>query len=140
LTTPILEEPIDFISEEAMTYRFIKIHLVDQRESPGEGWISPFQVDAIKISLGGEGGDGTYNGRPLVNGAFYAQKQSWAVIPGNGDPYPIVIGGCIAENKQEKTIKWSNWSGISYRYDSNLLSNPPPHLPPSVNIVSLKRD
>jgi len=140
ITTSINNENIDFTSKIPFTFRYVKIYLVDQREEPEE-WVSPFQVDAIKVSLSGgeEGkGDGTWgeDGKPLLNTLCFAQRKSWAVIPGNGDAYPIVIGGAIAENKQEQID--NDWaSKLTYTYDSNLSSN---HLPHSVNLVSLKRE
>jgi len=144
----IQNEDTDFVSDTELTFRYVKIYLKDCSEGPGEGWESPFQVDAIRLSLTG-GGDGTYGGEPLVNNLFYAQEQSWAVISGDETavpPYPIVIGGCIAEQKQEQSSNWSNWSTINpdtgkpyitYIYDSNISSN---HLPTSVNLISLRRD
>ncbi|RLE09740.1 hypothetical protein DRJ00_03385, partial [Candidatus Aerophobetes bacterium] len=141
VTTPVLEQDVDFVSENPITCRFVKIYLEDQRENPGEGWEAPFKIDAIKVLLkGGAGGDGTWNGEPVVSGLFYAQEKSWAVIPGNfpdkDKDYPIVIGGCIAENEQEQSEKWSDWSDISYIYEDLAT---PPYLPPSVNLVTLRR-
>jgi len=149
-TIDIHNEDTDFVSDTGLTLRYVKIYLKDCSGGPGGGWTSPFQVDAIRLSLvGGEGGDGTYNGKPLINGLFYAQEQSWAVISGDEtavSPYAIVIGGCIAEKTQEESNNWSDWSEtrpepdpnpyIYYIYDSTISSN---HLPSSVNLVSLKR-
>ncbi|GAG18714.1 unnamed protein product, partial [marine sediment metagenome] len=46
----------------------------------------------------------------------------------------------------EEMTKWTDgpgreadWDQITYVYDSDLVTTPPPSLPPSVNLVSLKR-
>jgi len=128
----------DYPGGTPINFRYIKIFL----ETTSSTAPTPFQANAITVSLaggaGGAGGDGTWNGKPLINTLCFAQRKSWAVIPGNGTAYPIVIGGCIAENEFDKDKEQpSGWSGISYRYDSNLSSN---LFPPSVNLVSLKRE
>lgn len=145
--TPVSNVTVDFdhTGGSPVSFQYIKIWLHTTSSTAP----TPFQVNSIIASLIGGGGDGTYNGKPLVNGLFYAQEQSWAVISGDGaavPPYPIVIGGCIAENKQEQSSNWSNWSAINpdtgkpyitYIYDSDISSN---HLPSSVNLISLKRE
>jgi len=126
--------------------RYIKIWLHTISSTAAE----PFSAHIVVASLSG-GGNGMWNGEPLVNNLFYAQEKSWAIISGDGEavsPYAIVIGGCIAEQKQEQSSNWSNWSAINsdtgkpyiyYVADSDLSSNSPPYLPSSVNLISSRR-
>lgn len=119
-----------------VTFQYIKIWLHITSTAA-----DVFQLQRIVVELtgGGTEEEGTLDGKPYINAVSYAQEESWAVIPGNGTAYAIRIGGCIAENKQEDDSNWlPDWDGIHYVYD-DLSSNPPSHLPPSVNLVSLRR-
>ncbi|MEA3485205.1 MAG: hypothetical protein U9R03_00665, partial [Candidatus Aerophobetes bacterium] len=120
-----------------VNFRYIKTWL----HTTSSTALTPFQITTITASLAGDGGgdDGTWgDGKPLINTLCFAQRKSWAVIPGNETAYSIVIGGGIAENEQEQSSNWSSWKPyITYKYDPNLSSN---LLPPSVNLVSLKRE
>jgi len=104
------------------------------------GWI---EVDAIEV--------------PITNMdrlAIFAENGSWYVIAGNGasvnnnQQEPFTLNVAISEQNFEDMSKWdgtdlllqeATWNDITYTYDSSLQSNSPPGLPPSVNLVSLKR-
>jgi len=112
-------------------------------EIPGEtgmdpaGWI---KVDAVEIPI-----------RDMDRMAIFAENGSWYVIPGNGasayndQQEPFTLGGALSQEELEDRTKWNDgsgeadWSQITYVYDSDLATTPPPNLPPSVNLVSLKR-
>jgi len=79
-----------------------------------------------------------------VNALCFAQDRSWVVIPGNVNGYPLEVKGTIAENEFDiDKERPSLWPDLTYAYDPDLDSNPPPDwietLPSSVNLVSLRR-
>jgi len=90
--------------------------------------LNPYSVyfDAVEIPLSS------------INAVCFAEDKSWAVISGNISGYSFTINGGIAENQFEQSSNWStNWPSVAYTHDSSIA--PPPALPPSVNLVSLKR-
>jgi hypothetical protein len=103
-------------------------------------WI---EVDAIEIPV-----------RGMDNSVIFAENGSWYVIPGDGSSgdnnqpveFPLTVSAALSQEKLEEMSKWNDgsggegdWDQITYVYDSDLLTSPPPALPPSVNLVSLKR-
>jgi len=102
------------------------------------GWI---QVDAVEIP-----------NRDMDRTAIFAENGSWYVIAGNGatvnnnQQEPFTLNVAISQEELEEMTKWTDgsgkeadWDQITYVYDSDLVTTPPPALPPSVNLVSLKR-
>jgi len=69
----------------------------------------------------------------------YQPEGSSLKIPSDSGPTErrLFFWGTLAEIEWTGTI--SGWEHIAYVYDSNLSSNPPSSLPPSVNLVSLRR-
>jgi len=133
-------------SSYARVFRYLRISLEgDEDADDDQGSLS---IDSIEITLEGvEGGV-----------AVFSEQENWAIIPGNGvNPsnnqpagLPLTFNGAFSEQRWEEKSKWdgtvsgdgqANWPNTIYRYDSNLSdpSNSPPSLPPSVNLVSLKR-
>ncbi|TKJ42911.1 hypothetical protein CEE35_09340 [Candidatus Aerophobetes bacterium Ae_b3b] len=131
-------------SSYARVFRYLRISLKgDGDADDDQGGLS---IDSIEITLEGvEGGV-----------AVFSEEENWAIIPGNGlnssnnQPagLPLTFKGAFSEQKWEEKSKWdgtvsgdgqADWPNTIYRYDSNLSSNSPPALPPSVNLVSLKR-
>jgi len=110
---------------DPISFTHIKIELVGF--GLGASWIS---FDSVEVPL-----------TNIENIVCFAQDKSWAVIPGNINGYPLAISGAIAEDNFDKNKEQSSkWPQLSYTYDSNLSSNNLSLLPPSVNIVSLKRE
>jgi|GEM_PF-1624575 len=133
-------------SSYARVFRYLRISLEgDEDADDDQGSLS---IDSIEIILEGvEGGV-----------AVFSEEANWAIIPGNGvnssnnQPagLPLTFNGAFSEQRWEEKSKWdgtvsgdgqADWPNTIYRYDSNLSdpSNSPPSLPPSVNLVSLKR-
>jgi len=131
-------------SSYARVFRYLRISLEgDEDADDDQGSLS---IDSIEITLEGvEGGV-----------AVFSEEENWAIIPGNGvnssnnQPagLPLTFNGAFSEQRWEEKSKWdgtvsgdgqADWPNTIYRYDPNLSSNPPPSLPPSVNLVSLKR-
>ena len=123
-TTEIFNEdpPLFLRGEGSYTFRYIKLWL--QNTEPLNAY--PVYFDAVEIPLSS------------INAVCFAEDKSWAVISGNISGYSFPVNGGIAENQFEQSSNWSiNWPSITYIHDSTLAS--PPSLPPSVNLVSLKR-
>jgi len=151
-TSPYL---INFIPK---TFRWIRLNLRahntdDSSEHTFD--LSNEQLDAIEVALYG------------INACLFAENDSLKVVTGgevdqdnsilpNNDAYKtcgtpsgtdgnLTFWVTLAECFHEPIDEWtgtgasSKWPNIVYTYDSALASNPPPHLPPSVNLVSLRR-
>ncbi len=132
--TIVLETPSTPLS-------FSRIRLTATGEGTGTelaGWI---EVDAVEI--------------PITNMdkmAIFAENGSWYLIAGNealgnnDQQESFTLNVAISEQNFEDISKWdgtdpllqeATWNDITYTHDSTLASNPA--LPPSVNLVSLKR-
>ena len=115
---------------DPFNFTHIKIELIGFGLGPS--WV---RFDSVEVPL-----------THIENTLFFAEGEdkSWAVIPGNlsaTENYAFTINGSIAEGAQEQTANWSSkWPKITYTYSSNLANNPPPYLPTSVNLISLRRD
>jgi len=124
------------------TFRsFSRIKLTATGEGTGmdpAGWI---QIDAVEIPI-----------TDMDGIAIFAENGSWYVIPGNGtspnnnQQEPFSLSVAISEQELEKMSKWNDGSTgdadfdqMTYTYDAGLVTVPPPSLPPSVNLVSLRR-
>jgi len=104
------------------TFRYVKFWLYNIHDS--DSYLVYF--DAVEIPL------------TSINAVCFAEDNSWAVISGNISGYSFAVNGGIAENQFEQSSNWfTNWPSITYTHDSSIAS--PPALPPSVNLVSLKR-
>ncbi len=107
------------------TFRYVKLGLENTHD------LDSYSVnfDAVEIPL------------TSINAVCFAEDKSWAVISGNvgqDGSDEIALSGGIAENQFEESSNWStNWPSITYTHDSSIAS--PPALPPSVNLVSLRR-
>jgi len=104
------------------------------------GWI---EVDAVEVPI-----------TDMDRTAIFAENGSWYVIAGNGastdndQQESFTLNVAISEQNFEDMSKWdgthpllqeATWDDITYIHDSSLKINSPPSLPPSVNLVSLKR-
>ena len=128
-TTEINGDPPDFIrGEGSYTFRYVKLWLRNTHTSDSY----PVYFDAVEVPLTVEAL------LTSINAVCFAQDNSWAVISGNISGYSFTVNGGVAENQFEQRSNWfTNWPSIAYVHDSNIAS--PPGLPPSVNLVSLKR-
>jgi len=132
--TIVLETPPTFRS-------FSRIRLTaiggDTGDDPA-GWI---QVDAVEVPI-----------TDMDRMAIFAENGSWYLIAGygasenNDQQEPFTLNGALSQEELEEMTKWTDgsgreadWDQISYVYDSDLVTTPPPALPPSVNLVSLRR-
>ncbi len=119
----IVNDDVDFErTGGSCTFRYVKLELENTHD------LNPYSVyfDAVEIPL------------TSINAVCFAEDKSWAVISGNISGYSFTVNGGIAENQFEESSNWStNWPSITYTYDSSIAS--PPALPPSVNLVSLRR-
>ncbi|MBA7634152.1 hypothetical protein ES703_41731 [subsurface metagenome] len=122
-STEIINDDVDFErTEGSYAFRYVKLWLENTHDSNSY----PVYFDAVEIPL------------TDLNAVCFAQNKSWAVISGNISGYPFTVNGAISENQFEQSSNWSiNWPSITYTHDSTLTSNPA--LPPSMNLVSLKR-
>jgi len=75
----------------------------------------------------------------LPNNNAYEPESTEPRTPSDSGSYSqrLFFWGTLTETEWTESIP--NWGYIAYAYDSNLRSNSPPNLPPSVNLVSLKR-
>ncbi len=108
------------------TFRYVKLWL---KNTNALDYSYLVYFDAVEIPL------------TSINAVCFAEDKSWAVISGNvaqDASDEIAVSGGIAENQFEQSSNWStNWPSITYTHDSSIAS--PPALPPSVNLVSLRR-
>ena len=118
-----MDDDITFVlGVDSLTFKYIKFNL--QNNSTTTDYTVSF--DAVEVQL------------TEISAVCFAQNKSWAVISGNISGYPFAVNGAISENQFEQSSNWAiNWPNITYTHDSTLASNPA--LPPSVNLVSLKR-
>lgn len=144
---------IDFTPQ---TFRWIRLelHVTNTNPTPQNFTLSSEGFDAIEIPIYAVNAAlFTENGTlQVVTGGGVAQDES--ILPNNNAYQPDADGlkipddsgsfsqrlffwGTLAETEWPGTI--SGWQYIAYAYDNNLSLNPPPSLPPSVNLVSLKR-
>lgn len=137
-------DPITIVLETPSTpLSFSRIRLTATGSGIGEGPAGWIEVDAVEIPI-----------TDMDEIAIFAENGSWYVISGNGasenndQQEPFTLNVAISEQNFEDMSKWdgtdplleeATWNDITYTYDSSLKSNPPPSLPPSVNLVSLKR-
>jgi len=115
-------------SSHARIFRYIKLTLDGGGTGEGE-----MKIDSLEVVLEG-----------IERGvAIFSQEAEWAIIPGNvgqSSGLPLIFNVALSEKNLEDKSKWdTEWPNISYTYDSDLPNNPPPQLPPSVNLVSLGR-
>ncbi len=75
----------------------------------------------------------------LPNNNAYEPESTVPRTPSDSGSYSqrLFFWGTLAEREWTGSIP--NWGYIAYAYDDNLSSFPPPSLPPSVSLVSLKR-
>jgi len=132
--TIVLETPSTPLS-------FSRIRLTATGDGTGADPVGWVQVDAIEV--------------PITNidrMAIFAENGSWYIIAGNGasanndQQESFTLNLAISEQNFEDKSKWdgtdpglqeATWNDITYMHDSTLAFNPA--LPPSVNLVSLKR-
>jgi len=122
----IINGDVDFErTEGSYTFGYVKFWL--KNTNALDSYLIYF--DAVEIPLSD------------INAVCFAEDKSWAVISGNvgqDASDEIAVSGGIAENQFEQSSNWStNWPSITYTHDSSIAS--PPALPPSVNLVSLRR-
>ena len=145
---------IDFIPR---AFRWIRLNLEAHNGHeihPQEFNLSEEYFDAIEVPIYAiDAALFTENGTiQVVSGGGIAQDES--ILPNNNAYEPDTYGlkapsdsgsysqrlffwGTLAETEWTESIP--GWGYIAYAYDDNLSSSPPPSLPPSVNLVSLKR-
>ena len=150
-----ISSPSRSIDFTPRTFRWIRLNLQahNKHETQTQEFdLSEERFDAVEIPLYG------------IDAALCAEEGSLKVVTGGGvnqedtilpnnDAYePLDAGGLktpggtngrlffwgtLAETEWTGSV--SGWDYLAYVYDPNLSSNPPPSLPPSVNLVSLKR-
>lgn len=133
----------EVVFETPSTFRsFSRIKLTATGGGTGidpAGWI---EINAVEIPT-----------RDMDGMAILAENGSWYLISGNGtspnndQQESFSLSVALSEQELEKMSKWNDGSGfgeadfnqIAYTFDADLVTVPPPALPPSVNLVSLKR-
>ncbi len=150
-----ISSPSHSIDFTPRTFRWIRLNLQahNKHETQTQEFdLSEERFNAVEIPLYG------------IDAALCAEEGSLKVVTGGGvnqedtilpnnDAYePLDAGGLktpggtngrlffwgtLAETEWTGSV--SGWDYLAYVYDPNLSSNPPPSLPPSVNLVSLKR-
>jgi hypothetical protein len=144
---------IDFTPQ---TFRWVRLELKVKNTYPQPQDFDLFSegFDAIEIPIYAvDAALFTENGSiQVVSGGGIAQDAS--ILPNNNSYQPDTYGlktpddsgsysqrlffwGTLTETEWTGNIP--GWGYIAYAYDDNLSLNPPPSLPPSVNLVSLKR-
>ncbi|GAI98898.1 unnamed protein product, partial [marine sediment metagenome] len=138
------------------TFRWIRLelHVTNTNPNPQDFTLSSEGLDAIEVPIYAvDAALFTENGSTqVVTGGGMAQEES--ILP-NNNAYQPDAGGLKVPNDSgsysQKLFFWGtltetewtesipDWGYIAYVYDSNLSSSPPPSLPPSVSLVSLKR-
>jgi hypothetical protein len=139
------------------TFRWIRLELKVENTHPtqdrdfnleSEGFdaieVPIYAVDAALFAEDGTlevvtGGGVAQDESILPNNNAYEPESTEPRTPSDSGSYSqrLFFWGTLAETEWTGTI--SGWQYIAYVYDSNLSLNPPPSLPPSVNLVSLKR-
>jgi len=146
---------IDFTPQ---TFRWIRLelHVTNGNSDPQDFNLGSEGFDAIEIPIyavdaalfAEEGslkvvtGGGVFQVEDILpNNNAYEPDAGGPKTPGDSGSFDrrLFFWGTLAE--EEWTGSISGWNYIAYVYDSNLSdpSNSPPSLPPSVNLVSLKR-
>ncbi len=139
------------------TFRWIRLNLKiwNNHPQPQDFDLSTEYFDAIEVPIyavdaalftengtiqvvtgGGVGQDASI----LPNNNAYEPESTGGLrVPSDSGSYSqrLFFWGTLAETEWTGTI--SGWQYIAYAYDNNLSLNPPPSLPPSVSLVSLKR-
>ena len=139
-----------------LTFRWIRLDLKiwNDHPQPQNFELSTEYFDAIEVPIYAVDAalfseDGSLQ---VVTGGGVGQDQS--ILPNNNAYQPDADGlkepsdsgsysqrlffwGTLGETEWTGNIP--GWGYIAYAYDSNLSSSPPPSLPPSVSLVSLKR-
>ena len=154
-TTPFYT--IDFTPQ---TFRWIRLNLLAHNIDTTSEYtfdLSKECLDAVEVALYGidaclfaengslkviTGGGVNQDSSILPNNDAYKPEDSGLKIPsGSGtSTQDLFFWGTLAEHSQEPTNEWAEkWPDIAYIYDFNLASNPPPNLPSSVSLVSLRR-
>ncbi|TKJ47828.1 hypothetical protein CEE34_01590 [Candidatus Aerophobetes bacterium Ae_b3a] len=145
--------PLDFTPQ---TFRWIRLELQVKNDhpQPQDFNLSSEGFDAIEVPIYAvDAALFTENGTiQVVTGGGVAQDES--ILPNNNAYQPDAGGlrtpsdsgsysqrlffwGTLTETEWTESIP--GWGYIAYAYDDNLSLNPPPSLPPSVGLVSLKR-
>jgi len=138
------------------TFRWIRLelHVTNTNPNPrdfdlsSEGFdaieIPIYAVDAALFSENGTiqvvtGGGITQDESILPNNNAYEPESTEPRTPSDSGSYSqrLFFWGTLTETEWTESIP--GWGYIAYAYDSNLSSSPPPSLPPSVSLVSLKR-
>ena len=138
------------------TFRWIRLnlHAHNTHVQPQVFDLSDEYFDAIEIPVYGidaalcadeggvkvvTGGGVNQNAAILPNNHAHKPEVTSLRTPSDSGSFPqrLFFWGTLAE--EEWTVSVPGWNYIAYAYDSNLRSNSPPNLPPSVNLVSLKR-
>jgi len=103
-----------------------------------------YAVDAALFSEDGSvevvtGGGIDQEGSILPNNNAHQPDTDGLRTPSDSGSYSqrLFFWGTLAETEWTESIP--GWGYIAYAYDGNLSSSPPPSLPPSVSLVSLKR-
>jgi len=147
---------IDFIP---CAFRWIRLNLKAHNEHATQAQefdLSEERFDAIEVPIYAVDAalfteDGTLQ---VVTGGGVGQDES--ILPNNNAFQPESTGGLRVPSDSGSysqrlffwgTLTETEWTGnnipgwgyIAYAYDPNLSSSPPPSLPPSVSLVSLKR-
>ena len=134
--------PITIVLETpSIPLSFSRIRLTAIGGGAGDDPVGWIEVDAVEVPI-----------TDMDRTAIFAENGSWYVIAGNGasvnnnQQEPFSLNGALSQEELEKMTKWTDgsggeadWDQITYVYDSDLVTTPPPALPPSVNLVSLKR-
>lgn len=138
------------------TFRWIRLelHVTNTNPNPQDFNLSSEGFDAIEVpiyavdaALFSENGSiqvVTGGGIPqdesiLPNNNAYEPESTVPRTPSDSGSYSqrLFFWGTLTETDWTGSIP--DWGYIAYAYDNNLSSSPPPSLPPSVSLVSLKR-
>ena len=139
------------------TFRWIRLELKVENNHPldqdfdlsSEGFdaieIPIYAVDAALFTQDGTievvTGGGVVQVEDILpnNNAYEPDADGEIKVPSDSGSYSqrLFFWGTLAETEWTDSIP--DWGYIAYAYDSNLSSSPPPWLPPSVSLVSLKR-
>lgn len=144
---------IDFIPR---AFRWIRLNLEARNGHihPQEFNLSEEYFDAIEVPIYAvdaalftdngalevvTGGGMDQDERVLPNNNAYQPDGDELKAPNDSGNFSqrLFFWGTLAETEWTESIP--GWGYIAYAYDDNLSSSPPPALPPSVNLVSLKR-
>jgi len=139
------------------TFRWIRLELQVKNNHPqpqdfnlsSEGFdaieLPIYAVDAALFTEDGTlevvSGGGVGQDKSILpnNNAYQPESTGGLRVPGDSGSYSqrLFFWGTLAETEWTGNIP--GWGYIAYAYDDNLSSSPPPSLPPSVSLVSLKR-